>query len=136
MDGDLRPQALLAAAADLPSLLAAAYETFEHILAALRSAEESAGAMLPAFVMAAAAAANGRDAILTAPSLPRAGPQPPPPPIGGTPLSIADHAATLGLLLESRLATAAAGSADEDAAGRAAGCARRIHQLLAPADDR
>ena len=75
MDGDLRPQALLAAAADLPSLLAAAYETFEHILAALRSAEESAGAMLPAFVMAAAAAANGRDAILTAPSLPRAGPQ-------------------------------------------------------------
>ena len=134
MNGDRRPQALLAAT-DLPSLLAAAYETFEHILAALRSAEESAGAMLPAFVMAAAAAANGRDAILTAPSLPRAGPQPPPPPIGGTPLSIADHAATLGLLLESRLATAA-GTADGDAAGRAAGCARRIHQLLAPADDR
>jgi hypothetical protein len=86
--------------------------------------------------MAAAAAANGRDAILTAPSLPRAGPQQPPSPVGGTPPIIADYAATLGLLLESRLATAAAGSADEDAAGRAAGWARRIHQLLAAADDR
>jgi len=134
VNGDDQPQALLAAAADLPSLLAAAYEAFEYVLAELRAGEDAAGSLLPAFVMAAAAAADGRDAIITAPSLPRASGPPLPPPAGGPPHDIADHAAAIGLLLEARLA-AAAGTADQHPAGRAAGCARRIHQLLAPADD-
>lgn len=50
-------------AGDLPALLGAAYRAFERALQALRGAEDQAGPLLPAFVLAAAAAANGRDAV-------------------------------------------------------------------------
>jgi hypothetical protein len=46
-------------AGDLPALLGAAYRAFERALQALRGAEDQAGLLLPAFVLAAAAAANG-----------------------------------------------------------------------------
>jgi hypothetical protein len=43
-------------AENLPALLAAAYRAFEYALQALRGAEDHAGPLLPAFVLAAAAA--------------------------------------------------------------------------------
>jgi hypothetical protein len=53
-------------AEDLPALLAAAYGAFECALQTLRGAEDHAGSLLPAFVLAAAAAADGRDAVAAA----------------------------------------------------------------------
>jgi hypothetical protein len=117
-------------AEDLPALLAAAYGAFECALQALRGAEDDAGPLLPAFVLAAAAAADGRDAVAAARSFP--GP--------GTPLignmtspaaiDVADQVAGLSLALFGRLRDAAAsdgGSACAAAAARAG----RIHELLA-----
>jgi hypothetical protein len=118
-------------AEDLPALLTAAYGAFECALQALRGAEDNAGPLLPAFVLAAAAAADGRDAVAAARSFP--GP--------GTPLignmtspaaiDVADQVAGLSLALFGRLRDAAAadgGSACAAAAARAG----RIHELLAP----
>jgi hypothetical protein len=60
-------------AENLPALLAAAYGAFECALQALRGAEDHAGPLLPAFVLAAAAAADGRDAVAAARSFPGPG---------------------------------------------------------------
>ena len=57
-------------AEDLPALLAAAYRAFECALRALRGTEDHAGPLLPGFVLAAAAAADGRDAVASAGSFP------------------------------------------------------------------
>jgi hypothetical protein len=87
--------------------------------------------------MAAAAAADGRDAISTAPALPPAASPLPLPALHGTPGGIAGQAARLADLLRARLAAAAGGSAaDQAAVASAIGCAHRIHELLAAADDR
>ncbi len=59
---------------DLPSALDAAYCAFEAILAVLRHHQERSGPAFPAFVLAAGAAASGRDWITRAPSLPPAAP--------------------------------------------------------------
>src|SRR5262245_3062763 len=96
----------LAEAADVPVLLAVAYDVFEHVLRALRGAEDQAGVLLPAFVLAAAAAGDGRDAVARAPWLPSL-PEPPEPlmPAGG-PERVADEAAALSRALWERLAAA------------------------------
>ena len=137
MDGEHPASALLGTAADLPSLLDAAWQVFECILASVRAAEEDAGALLAAFVMTAAAAASGRDAICTAPALPRAAGPLSLPALPGPPGEIAGQAASLAHLLRARLAAAPAGSAADRAAVAAAiGCAERIGELLAGTDER
>jgi hypothetical protein len=126
---------LLAQAADLPGLLDAAYEAFDHVLAAARAAEDGAGSLLPAFALAAAAAADGRDAVLCAPSMPASGrARPLPAPPLDTAEAAADYAASLALLLKTLLDRAAAGGApaDQAACANAAACAARIAELLAP----
>ncbi len=62
----------LEAVGTLPATLDAAYDAFESILAVLRHHQERAGHGFPAFVLAADAAACGRDCIAEAPSLPPA----------------------------------------------------------------
>ncbi len=57
-------------ATDLPAILDAAYDTFEDMLTVIRAHEDPGDGMFPALVMAAGSAADGRDAILFAPSLP------------------------------------------------------------------
>ena len=137
MEGEQTASGLISQAADLPSLLDAAWQVFEHILASLRAAEEGAGTLLAAFVMAAAAAADGRDAIGAAPALPGAASPLPLPAAPGSPDSTADQAASLARLLQARLAAAPAGStADQAAITSAIGCARRIRELLTDADAR
>ena len=58
------------AAADLPEVLESAWRAFECMLAEAEAHEDPATPLFPAFVLAATAAANGRDAVLLAPSLP------------------------------------------------------------------
>jgi len=118
-------------AEDLPALLSAAYRGFECALQALRGAEDHAGPLLPAFVLAAAAAADGRDAVAAARSFPGPGA-----PLTGNMISpaaaeVADQVAGLSRALVTRLHDAAAAGGGP-ACAAAAGRAGRMHELLAP----
>lgn len=55
---------------NLPEILEAAYEAFEAMLSVIDGYNDGRGPFHAGLVMAAAAAADGRDAILAAPSLP------------------------------------------------------------------
>src|ERR1035441_7044629 len=57
-------------AAGLAAVLDAAYDAFESMRLAFRVHEDPASGLFGAFVMAAASAADGRDAVAFAPSLP------------------------------------------------------------------
>ena len=128
---------------DLPELLAAAYSAFDGILLAIRGREDPATGMFAALVMSAASAAEGRDAIIRAPSLPMAslGRATLVRRAGGAEPGIRDLAAGLtqlaGLLAE-KLAAArqrAALESDRDACVQAAQCALHIRALLGGAGD-
>jgi hypothetical protein len=67
----------LAGAEGVAAVLAAGYGAFEWMLAVLEGYEDPAGEMFAAFVMAGGAAADGRDAVAFAPSLPAVPPWPP-----------------------------------------------------------
>jgi hypothetical protein len=58
-------------AGSLAAVLDAAYDAFEETMAAIRGYEDRAGSSFAAIAFAAAAAADGRDAVASAPSLPR-----------------------------------------------------------------
>ena len=120
----------LAEAADVPVLLAVAYDVFEHMLRALRGAEDQAGVLLPAFVLAAAAAGDGRDAVARAPWLPSL-PEPAgsPMPAGGAE-QVADETAALSRALWERLAAADAPAVYHEACAGGAEAAWRIVSLL------
>ena len=120
----------LAEAADVPVLLAVAYDVFEHMLRTLRSAEDQAGVLLPAFVMAAAAAGDGRDAVARAPWLPSL-PEPSEPPMpAGAAEQVADETAALSRDLWERLAAADAPVGYQAACAGGADAAWRICSLL------
>ena len=57
-------------AGDLPAVLDAACDAFEDVLAVLCDHQNPADDTFITFVLAATCAANGRDAVLFAPSLP------------------------------------------------------------------
>ena len=57
-------------ASGLAKVLDAAYDAFEDMLTAVYGYHDSGGPFYPALIMAAAGAANGRDAVAFAPSLP------------------------------------------------------------------
>jgi hypothetical protein len=54
----------------LPAVIDAAYDAFEQMLAAITIQQDRGGGAFAAFVMSGTAAANGRDALAAAPSLP------------------------------------------------------------------
>ena len=127
-------------AGDLAAVIAAAHEGFVAALTALRAREDPDSAWFGEFVMAAASAADGRDALLFAPSMPAT--------LGpgttvtdeqaaaGTAGSVAGDIAALCGLAAVRLARAAGQAADpgdQAACERAARCAQRICELLAGA---
>src|SRR6266487_2966483 len=58
-------------ASDLPAVLEAACTAFEDMLAVIQDQQDRLGAAFAAFILAGASAANGRFAVITAPSLPR-----------------------------------------------------------------
>ena len=125
----------------LPQALGHAFDAFEAIRHLARWYEDQSPDLFAAFMSAAVAAADGRDAILTAGTLPAHTPgvtvpgQPAP---GADPRQVADSIAASAATLATHLDDAAdlAGtSADRRACRNAAASARQIHQLLAPADD-
>jgi len=121
----------------LAAVLDAAYDAFEDILLAIRAHENPADGTFIPLVMAAASAAEGRNAIVFAPSLPSRRLHPastrdePPDPANVEDITAA--LAVLSELLATRL-TDAAGSApghtDQTACYEAARAARDIHSLL------
>ena len=129
-------------ACGMPSVLDAACDAFEDILAVFGTYEETTTGtgMAIAFLLVATQAANGRDALLFAPSLPPRSLHPrraPVPPERGSADTITASVAGLSLLLAARLAataTTAAGDADQAACHDAARYARTVHDLLAGED--
>jgi len=122
-------------------VLDAAYEAFEAMLSAIHRVQDPASGLFAAFVMAAASAANGRNAVAPAPSLPRrpllavpAGQRPRPGQRPGErPERLAEVVAGLSHLVAGRLAQAAAcapDSGDRAACTHAARSARDICVLL------
>jgi hypothetical protein len=124
-------------ARSFPVLLAASLDAFEAIRVTARSYEDTALVLFAAFMTAADAAVDGREAITIAPSL---SPAPgvtaitSPPDAGAGIDTITDALAALGELLDERLAHAAGRallSGDRAACQEAAEAGRRIHQLMA-----
>jgi hypothetical protein len=124
-------------AVGLAAVLDAAYDAFERMRLGFRAHENPATGFFAAFVMAAAAAADGRDALGFAPSLPprwRHGAETEPGlPEGESAERIAGDAAGLSQLLAACLARAAglaSDRGDQDACEQAARCAGEIFELL------
>ena len=125
-------------ASDLSAVFDAAYDAFEAMRLAFRAHEDPATGLFAPFVMAAAAAADGRDAVAFAPSLP-------PRRACGAPVAgegtgreqsaegIAGAAAALSQLLAGSLVRAAGSASDPGdraACEQATACAHRIWDLL------
>ncbi len=128
-------------ASDLAGVLDAAYAAFEDILAVIRRHQERDMGAFAAFVLAAAAAGNGRDWIAAAPSLPPAADTSK---AAGTDnllaqLTVEQVAIALAGIsqeLAGHLTASAAGSVnagDRDSCAQAARHATRIYFLLAGA---
>jgi hypothetical protein len=126
-------------AASLPQLLSASFDAFEAIRMTARDCEDRAPELFAAFMTAADAAVDGREALTIAPSLPLAGDAGPVDAAvtGADPGQAADLLATLAAALRDRL-TGAANLAvlpdDRAACQDAAAAARRICQLMARGD--
>ncbi len=120
----------LAEAMGVPVLLAVAYDVFGYMLLALRGIEDQAGVLLPAIVLAAAAAGDGRDAVARAPWLPSL-PEPTEPLMSaGGAEQVADEMAALSRTLRERLAAVDVPDGYQAACSGGAEAARRICSLL------
>jgi hypothetical protein len=121
----------------LPELLAASFDAFETIRVLARGSEDIVPSLFAAFMTAADAAVDGRQAITLAPSLSSASrvtPVTTPPAAGADIDTITAALAALGELLDERLAHAADRAllpGDRAACQEAAEAGRRIHQLMA-----
>jgi hypothetical protein len=122
----------LTQARDLTALLAAGYEAFETLMSVIEEHEDPAGSSFTPFLLAGTCAANGRDAILFASSLPPR--QLPRLPASDAALpSDIDAAVAISALLTDLLTEAAMSCADvgdRTACADAASCARQVQQLL------
>ena len=128
-------------AAGLAAVLDAAYDAFESMRLAFRVHEDPASGLFAAFVMAAASAADGRDAVAFAPSLPPgrrhgAAETGQGPPGGDSSERFAGEAAGMSQVLVACLARAAGSASDpgdRSACEQAARSAREICELLGEA---
>jgi hypothetical protein len=125
------------AAHGLPATLDAACDAFEQILTVIAANEEATSTGLAiTFLFAATQAANGRDAMLFAPSLPPVARHAPAPAGEQHQQNACDLTTPIAALAEllarglGHTATAAASGADRAACHDAAACATRIHYLL------
>jgi hypothetical protein len=129
------------AATSLPGLLAEAFDAFELIRILARSSEDPVPGLLAAFMTAADAAVDGREAVTIAPSLPAGRSRMATTTLsldGADPSEVADALTSLGVALCERLAAAAADTklrGDRAACLEAAGAAQRISQLMARGGD-
>jgi hypothetical protein len=132
-------EARLRMAAGLPEMLAAGFDAFEVIRLTARDWQDRATGLFGAFMTAADAAVDGREALTIAPSLPPddgAGPRSAIA-AGINPGQAADALAVIASALQNRLTAAAARGhlpADRAACQDAAAAAGRICQLMARGD--
>lgn len=117
----------------LAEVLDAAYDGFSEMLLAIRGYQESGRQFYAALVMAAAAAADGRDAVAAAPSLPPSSDHLIPVAAGGSnPSAVADLLVALSELIGSRLrgaVTACATPGDRQACSDGATYADEVRAL-------
>jgi hypothetical protein len=124
------------AAVGLPAVLDATYVAFEEMLTVIHAHQNPGSTMFVPFMMAAAHAAGGRDAVLFAPSLPPRPLRPAPAQGAGEwaePLVAARELAALCELVEARLtqeAAKAAGQHDRSACLDAAAQARGLRDYF------
>jgi hypothetical protein len=122
----------------LPALLDTAYAAFELLLTAIEEHENPAAGMFAQFVFAATQAANGRDAIVFAPSLPTHPLRPAGTAVDGEGSGIdAQDIVALSKVLRQVLVHAASmvpGRGDRVACQEAGRCAAAIHRLLTGAE--
>ena len=134
-------EARLRAAATVADTLAAGFDAFEIIRLLARDCEDRVPGLLAAFMTAADAAVDGREAITAAPALPPPGRPGAGAGVPGASPDVAEIAgalAALGALLRdclSRAAALATRPGDQDACNDAAQAAGRICQLMARDDD-
>jgi hypothetical protein len=132
-------EARLVEAASLPETLAAGFDAFEAIRMTARHWQDQAPGLFAAFMTAADAAVDGREALTIAPSLPPADSARPDTTVaaGADPGQAADALAALASALRDRLthaATFAELPADQAACQDAAQAAGRLCQLMARGD--
>lgn len=132
-------EARLSQAVSLPETLAAGFDVFEAIRITARKYQDQATALFAAFMTAADAAVDGREALTAAPSLPLADSQPDIPAMltDADTAQVADALRELGSILHRRLTQAASladAPGDQDACLDAAAAADRICQLMARTD--
>jgi hypothetical protein len=132
-------EARLDQAASLPETLAAGFHAFEVIRMAARDCQDRSPGLFAAFMTAADAAVDGREALTVAPSLPPGGGAGPSAAIaaGADPGQVADALAALAGVLRDRfgrVADLADLAADRAACRDAAHAAGRIWQLMARGD--
>jgi hypothetical protein len=126
--------------ADLPQMLGAAFTAFDAIRQSARDHENHDSDLFPAFFSAGTAAANGRDAVLTATLVPSYVGLPPGftrPAPNADPNDAADTIATSAAVLADWLDKAinlATAPQDQAACQAASAAARQIQHLMA-ADD-
>lgn len=141
MTNESSVQGRLEQATNLGELLDAAYEAFEEMLSIIGSYHNNGRSFYAGLVMAAPPAANGRDAIAAAPSLPPASPSAPSrrgrrastPPGTCAAAGAAAHVAAISTALADTLLQAAglAGIADDrEACYEGARYASEIHGLV------
>jgi hypothetical protein len=123
---------------EIPRQLAAACDTFGEMVTILGQHADQAGHWIIPFVMALAEAANGRDCMLTAPSIAGVASRRPPRTglAGQAPQTIADTLARQAWLLSvslTRAAQAAAVAGDRAALAAGSGHAAAVHDVLAGA---
>jgi hypothetical protein len=129
-------------ATGLAAILDVAYDAFEDMLPVIEAQQDPGSAAFTAFVMSGASAANGRDAIAAAPSLPAAAAPritPARTPVAVTTQQAAAAVAGLSRVLVSRLNAAASLSAevgDRAACASAARHAAAICSMLEGARER
>jgi hypothetical protein len=121
----------------LAAVLDASYAAFAGMVAIIHPVQDPASGLFTALVMAAAAAADGRNALALAPSLPRhpllTTPAEQQPWSGEPPERVAEAVAGLSSLVAERLTQAAASAqdaGDRDACRHAARSAREVCGLL------
>jgi hypothetical protein len=102
----------------LAAVLDAAYAAFEGMVSVIHPVQDPASGLFAAFVMAAASAADGRNALALAPSLPGhpllAAPAGQQPWSGEPPERVAEVVAGLSYLVAERLTQVAASAPDPD----------------------
>jgi hypothetical protein len=129
-------EARLRQVADLPEALAAGFDAFEAIRTAARDHQDQEPGLFAAFMTAADAAVDGREALTAAPSLPPGGLTRPGQvvPADTDARQAADRLATLAAVLRD-LFTRAVGQADtvgdQAACQDAAAAAERVFELMA-----